>query len=354
AYPQVPGSQLSTTYSMPVNGQSVPVQRYNGKSYAWFAFSGTANVKVTVSQNISSYTLSPKSYQIPSTISGRDLFFTLNQPRKMVLRKVNSLSEELFIFADPLESNPPILGSPGVVNVVDYGADSRGSNDSTAALQRAIDATTARAGGGIVYVPQGVYKITDTVYLKSNVNVYLAPGAVLQVPPFTPCCFEYSSVLVALDASNAKISGRGVVYGNGTQQSTFFNIITTENANNFQLEGIILLDGMTTALRFQDARYSGANNIKILSGSPNPSDGIDIVSSQNLTIDNCFVLSSDDSTAFGAGDDPRRTVKNDENITVRNSVFYQTNAGTAIKIIPFIAPRTSGTLRSTATMSSAY
>ena len=45
-----------------------------------------------------------------------------------------------------------------VISVRDYGADSTGVADSTTAIQAAIDVCGA-AGGGIVYLPEGTYKI---------------------------------------------------------------------------------------------------------------------------------------------------------------------------------------------------
>jgi len=43
-------------------------------------------------------------------------------------------------------------------NVLDYGADSTGTNDSTSAIQSAINAVQ-NAGGGTVYLPAGTYKV---------------------------------------------------------------------------------------------------------------------------------------------------------------------------------------------------
>ena len=100
----------------------------------------------------------------------------------------------------------------------------------------------------------------------------------------------------------------------------------------------MLLDGFTTALRVQDATDSSVANLKILSDSPRLSDGIDIDSSQNITIDDCFVYSSDDNTALGAGSDPRQTVESIEFVSIKNSVFYQTQTGHTFYIAPHIAP----------------
>ena len=47
----------------------------------------------------------------------------------------------------------------------------------TAAIQKAIDAANA-AGGGVVHFPAGQF-LSGTITLKSNVTLYLSPGAVL-------------------------------------------------------------------------------------------------------------------------------------------------------------------------------
>ena len=44
-----------------------------------------------------------------------------------------------------------------------YGADNSGTNDATKAIQKAIDAACS-AGGGVVYLPAGTYKVNPTSY----------------------------------------------------------------------------------------------------------------------------------------------------------------------------------------------
>lgn len=58
-----------------------------------------------------------------------------------------------------------IAGSP--VNVLDYGADPTGTDDSTAAIQAAIDAVIAN-DGGTVYLPTGTYKTTSAINITDN------------------------------------------------------------------------------------------------------------------------------------------------------------------------------------------
>lgn len=55
-------------------------------------------------------------------------------------------------------------------NVLDFGADKTGANDSTAAFQAAIDAAYAD-GGGIVYAPAGLYKFTGHLIIDRKVTL---------------------------------------------------------------------------------------------------------------------------------------------------------------------------------------
>lgn len=57
------------------------------------------------------------------------------------------------------------------VNVLDYGAVPNDGKLDTAAIQRAIDETSAH-GGGTVVIPSGVYDV-GAITLKSNVNLHL-------------------------------------------------------------------------------------------------------------------------------------------------------------------------------------
>ena len=85
AYPSVIGATESTTYSVKVNGKSVYVEdRGSDRNYAHFAFTGIVMVVVTVNESVSSYDLSPKSFNISSSFNGTDIKFTLDKSRKLI------------------------------------------------------------------------------------------------------------------------------------------------------------------------------------------------------------------------------------------------------------------------------
>ena len=59
-------------------------------------------------------------------------------------------------------SGPPYF-SPGVFNVLRYGADGTGATDSSPAVQAAVAAAVAADRGGIVYFPAGEYRLASTI-----------------------------------------------------------------------------------------------------------------------------------------------------------------------------------------------
>jgi polygalacturonase len=331
AYPKVPQLATSATYTVAVNGVSVPVGSYAGHGVAWFAFSGSANVVVTVSQAVASYTLSPKRNPVPATVSGNTISFTLAGPRQLILRDVNALAEDLFLFADALETNPPQPGAAGVISVTARGADPTGAASSVAAFQSAVDSVAA-VGTGVVYVPAGQYRIGSQVLLKTGVNLYLAPGAFVVIPPGSS--FVNETALPTLDAHNVTISGRGAIYGNSAQQTAQQWAAIAINVQQYNVQDVMFMDTFTTPIKVAGIQNSGFSNVKIIAGSSHLSDGIDIEASQYVTVDHTFIYSTDDHIAIGAGADIRSTLESVNNITIKNSLFDHAG-GHMISVCPF-------------------
>lgn len=113
-----------------------------------------------------------------------------------------------------------------VYDITAYGAVSDTTRLSTAAVQRAID-ECALAGGGIVNVPTGNYKI-GSIFLKSNVTFNIENGATLygstDIKDYTPVTTDYVSLrthtptiqlIYADKASNVAITGSGTIDGRG-------------------------------------------------------------------------------------------------------------------------------------------
>ena len=111
------------------------------------------------------------------------------------------------------------------VNLRDFGAVGDGRVLNTDAFARAIDALSAQGGGRLV-VPAGVW-FTGPITLKSNINLHLEVGAVIQFSgddslySLIDTSFEglntkrCQSPLTANGCENIAITGRGVIDGNG-------------------------------------------------------------------------------------------------------------------------------------------
>ncbi len=107
-------------------------------------------------------------------------------------------------------------------DVMDYGAIGDGHSMNTGAIQKAIDACSA-AGGGTVLVPAGLW-LTGPIQVKSNVNLHLDKGAVVE---FSRDHRDYpvmsvpgrgwivESPILGVGLENVAITGPGLVDGSG-------------------------------------------------------------------------------------------------------------------------------------------
>lgn len=111
------------------------------------------------------------------------------------------------------------------VDITTFGARAGGEADASEAIAAAI-AAVHEAGGGRVMVPEGVFSC-GPIHLLSNVNLYLAEGAVLSFSTdpsrYLPAVFSrwegmelmnYSPMIYARGQENIAISGKGTLQGN--------------------------------------------------------------------------------------------------------------------------------------------
>jgi hypothetical protein len=189
-YPPYPGAVPSESYKVTVNGQPVFVNRFltydqfNWMDYARFAMTGKVHVEIThliSERKVITCDVRPLAYGIHPKIDGNTVSFDLDQPRKLILFFNDEplfYSTGLMLFADPPEQNPSRPGDTNVVNIMDYHVDNTGRTLETTNINQAISDVSARPGGGVLYFPPGVY-LTGTVFMKSNVQLYVDAGALI-------------------------------------------------------------------------------------------------------------------------------------------------------------------------------
>lgn len=347
AYPVRPGAAASSSYTLTVNGQPIFVEKFGDISFARFSYSGTANLNVTANQAVAAYEISPKNYQIQGVNSGNNLTFSITQPRTLVVT-VNNL-EKLLLFADSLETGAPDIHDANVINLADYMPANRDPEAAvTSYFQQAIDATSAlnNGAGGVLYVPDGKY-MTAQLKLKSNVHLYLQSGAwVRAVPDFNSTNYPVqqssdSSFIFIGHADHVKISGRGIIDGNGYTARTLndkanIKLLRTADATDLQVQDVYFLDSARWTLHLLYAQDVVMQNIKVINdlrGAPDPAspgvliptvtntDGIDIDASQNVIVEGAFIYTGDDAIS------PKVTnymnlKRPTTGLTIKNNVFW--------------------------------
>lgn len=132
-------------------------------------------------------------------------------------------------YTQNLPFDMPEVSAPKIpereVSLSDYGADGSGQSLCTDAFARAIDALSAKGGGRLV-VPRGIW-MTGPIVLKSNIELHLSAGAVIQFAadenlyPIVETSFEgldtrrCQSPISAVGQTNIAITGYGAIDGNG-------------------------------------------------------------------------------------------------------------------------------------------
>jgi polygalacturonase len=107
------------------------------------------------------------------------------------------------------------------IKLTDFGGVGDRTVQNTAAFVKAIDAC-AKAGGGRVVVPEGIW-LTGPIQLKSNIDLHLERGAVIQFSarfedyPLVKTTWEGSpavrrmSPIYGIQLVNVSITGRGEI-----------------------------------------------------------------------------------------------------------------------------------------------
>lgn len=246
-------------------------------------------------------------------------------------------------------------------SIRDFGAKGDGATIDTAAIQAAIDHLAAR-GGGTVIVPRGVF-LSGALFLKPRVNLRLDAGAVIRCTTdmrhfpaqrtrieghfeekFTP------ALINAKGCDGLRITGQGTLDGAGRPiwdlfwklrnaapvPSEFPNLgvprarlALIEESKGVVIEGVTFKDSQFWNLHLykcedvlvRRARFEVPDDYKQAPSS----DGIDLDSCRQVTIDGCTFSVTDDCIAAKGTKGPRAREDKDsppvEHIRIRNCHF---------------------------------
>ncbi len=250
----------------------------------------------------------------------------------------------------------------GIFDVKAFGAAGLRSRNATGACQAAIDACSA-AGGGMVRVPPGEYSV-GTIQLKDNVTLHVEAGATLfllqdnaQFPR------GRRAMVFAENAANIGVTGRGTLDGlaqyqfvamrgvdpeiadeiaiaraAGLDMRRYYRIgvqaymLILNNCRNVLLRDISIVHSPLWSVRLNDCDRVHVRGVYIYSDLERGvnADGIDVVSSRNVTISDSIIETADDAIVLKAIARDGQPARPTENVTVTNCVL--TSSSTALMI----------------------
>lgn len=222
-----------------------------------------------------------------------------------------------------------------VYNIRTFGAKGDRNTMDTPAIQKAID-TCNKEGGGVVYFPAGNF-LSGTLFLKSNVALYLAPGATLwgstRISDYNP-----KHLIYAKGVENISIGGEGVIDGQG---DSFLDkdlnplprpspLIEIRDSRGIRIENVTIRKAPAWTIHpknCDDVKIRGISILNNLRGIN--TDGIDPDSCRNVIISDCHIEAGDDCIVLKTTD--RGGVAGPiENVTVTNCVLV--SSASALKL----------------------
>ena len=262
------GLDTSADFLVAVGGQDVFVEKYNSVSIASFAYNGPTDVRITCRKDVRNWRVLPRHRApVETEQAGNTLAFRLDGPRKFWIEADDI--DPLLLFAEPPEAERPKQGADGV-----------------------------RYFGPGKHNP-GVMELHD------GETIYLAEGA-----------YVYGGVKGGPRA--ARVLGRGVL--DGVCLARPDRLIDLVGAQDVLIEGITVRNGPGWTCKVLGSERVTFRNVKVVSFGRN-GDGINPVSSNDVTIEDCFLRCSDDCMAAKLEGAPGRAVTGLERLTVRGCVM---------------------------------
>jgi len=287
-YPRI--SPKSSVFKVKAENQEVFVYQTSVGAFASFAFNGTITVEIETPEPISNIRISPARYGINPAKNGNKVSFQIEKGVNLLIEIEGQ--EQLYIYANAPDTNVPDPNAPGV--------------------------HFFRAGQ--------VYEV-GLLRLSDNETVYIEGGAVVR------------GCIRATSAKNVRIAGPGILDGGYySSEVDSHRSIVYEDCTNSTIDDIIMINPSSWMIVLGICSNVTVKNVKEL-GAIVSTDGIDIVGSRHIRVENCFFRNGDDCIAIKSLD--LRSRREDatldftadvEDVEVVGSSFLSYNGAAALEI----------------------
>jgi exo-poly-alpha-galacturonosidase len=247
--------------------------------------------------------------------------------------------------------------------ITDYGAKDDTTVINTIAIQKAINECAAK-GGGVVVVPKGIF-MSGAIFLKKNVSLTVEKDGVLKGStnqsdyPQIQTRWEgeeriwTSAFINATGLENIELTGEGTIDGSGDVWTNRFprrlphdttginnvprvgrpRMICFDNCKNVKISGLRLHNQAVWCVHILYCKKVLIENLHITADHNIPSsDGIDIDSSDGVSVTACYINVNDDCISIKSGkdEDGLRVNRPSENIVIEKCTFGYGHGGVAM------------------------
>lgn len=280
----------SKDYKVKINGEEVFAYYTSAGTFVAFEADDSVHVEIWSRVPVKEVNVFPKRYGIePNTGHHHKIEFDMPAPAKLLLETEGL--EQLFFYADPTSKTKP-------------------------------DPNEER----VHYFKSGQIYEVGHLHLKDNETLYIEGGAVVR------------GSIWATSVRNVKISGRGVLdggYYKGVKNRPRFMLM--QDCRDVSIEDIIMIEPQSWMITLYHSDGVHINNIKQL-GEGHGSDGIDIVGSDNVHIENCMLRNGDDCVVVKSfsrpqyAEDKLNTWDGVKNVLVTGCAVQSNGGGQAFEI----------------------
>ena len=251
-------------------------------SMAYFDFTGEVEIEITRFGWYSIYQVDvrPKSLQTEVWFDSKVIRLKINKPVKLSIEVNKDRYHNLHLFAgavletqpDPYDKNTLYL--PGNLQ-----------KTSIHRTEEMIYQVEKMPAGRVIYFGAGIHYLEEcTMRIPSDTKVYLAGGAVVV------------GTFIISHAKNIRIYGRGCLYLAGFERFSGLNGIRMSHASHIKVQGIHLINPPHYSVYLGGSRDVLIEDITSFS-CEGWSDGIDMMSSSDVLVKDCFLRTSDDCIA---------------------------------------------------------
>ncbi len=283
-HPAIPGTPVSTSYQVRIDGVPVPVNDENYFDFhtAFFSMDEPVMVEIEFLSGVSYTSIHPLRHGFQPQVDGNTISFPLLKPLKLVIKASGALP--LVLCATPNEVNVPASGDPDVI-----------------------------------YFGPGVHE-PGLIEPVSGQTVYLASGALVK------------GRIEVRDATGVTVRGRGTLDSRGySVRANKTNAILFERCSDVHIEGIGIRGGSWWQTLFLVTSDASAIHLSLLGKTVN-TDGIDIDGVQRFVARDCFIRCEDDGFGWHAVDGEANGQLPTEDCLAEDCVIWNTSKGNGLRV----------------------